>query len=49
MRATDHQQSGIFSYISAELRVSNDHPLCTIKLMADSVLRPRAGARLAMW
>jgi hypothetical protein len=39
MRGTDHQQSGMFSYISAEQRVPSDHPLRTIRLMVDGVLR----------
>jgi hypothetical protein len=29
----------MFSYISAEQRVSNHHPLRTIRLMVDGVLR----------
>jgi len=37
MRGTDDQQT--FSYISAEQRMSNDHPLRTIRLMVDGVLR----------
>ena len=39
MRGTDYQQSGMFSYISAERRASNDHRLRTIRLMVDGVLR----------
>jgi hypothetical protein len=35
MRRTDHQQCGMFSYVSAEQRVSNDHPLSTVPLLVD--------------
>ena len=38
MRGTDHQQSGMFSYISAERRVPKDHPLRPIRAMADAAL-----------
>ena len=39
MRGTDHQQSGMFSYISAERRVPKDHPLRAIRVMADAALK----------
>src|SRR3989442_12168302 len=39
MRGTDHQQSGMFSYISAERRVATDHPLRAIRAMVDVGLR----------
>ena len=39
MRGTDHQQSGMFSYISAERRVAEDHPLRAIRTMVDVALR----------
>ncbi len=39
MRGTDHQQSGMFSYISAERRVPQDHPLRPIRAMADVALK----------
>src|SRR5271155_2391497 len=38
MRGADHQQSGMFSYISAERRVPNDHPLRAIRAMVDVAL-----------
>jgi transposase len=38
MRGVDHQQSGMFSYISAEKRVPEDHPLRAIRAMADVAL-----------
>ena len=44
MRGSDHQQSGIFSYISAEQRVPKDHPLRAIRAMVDAALR-RMGAQ----
>ena len=37
MRETDHQQSSMFSYISAERRVPKD-PLRPIRAMADAAL-----------
>ena len=39
MRGADHQQSGMFSYISAERRVPQDHPLRAIRAMVDVALR----------
>ena len=39
MRGTDHQQSSMFSYISAEQRVPKDHPLRAIRVMADRALK----------
>jgi transposase len=39
MRGTDHQQSSMFSYISAERRVARDHPLRSIRIMADAALK----------
>jgi len=38
MRGADHQQSGMFSYISAEKRVPEDHPLRAIRAMVDVAL-----------
>ncbi|MFZ0887541.1 MAG: IS5 family transposase [Candidatus Binataceae bacterium] len=38
MRGTDRQQSAMFSYISAEQRVPQDHPLRAIRAMADVAL-----------
>jgi transposase len=38
MRGTDHQQSSMFSYISAEQRVPKDHPLRMIRAMTDAAL-----------
>src|SRR5216684_819869 len=39
MRGTDKQQSGMFSYISAERRVATDHPLRAIRAMVEVALR----------
>src|ERR1700694_4970707 len=38
MRGTDHQQSWMFSYISAERRGPADHPLRALRVMADAAL-----------
>jgi len=39
MRGTDHEQSGMFGYISAERRVPKDHPLRPIRVMVDAALK----------
>jgi transposase len=39
MRGDDEQQLGVFSYISPEQRVPNDHPLRPLRAMADEALR----------
>src|SRR6266403_6252312 len=44
MRGADQQQSGMFSYISAERRVPKDHPLRTVRVMVDAALK-ELGAR----
>jgi transposase len=38
MRGADQQQNHIFSYLSPEARVRNDHPLRAIRTMVDEVL-----------
>jgi hypothetical protein len=38
MRGMDHQQSTMFSYISAERRVPKDHPLRAVRAMVDAAL-----------
>jgi len=38
MRGDDRQQSGMFSYISPETRVPQDHPLRAIRTMVDAAL-----------
>ena len=39
MRGEDQQQSQIFSYLSPEKRVRQDHPLRAVRAMVDEVLR----------
>jgi transposase len=39
MRGNDHQQADMYSYLSPEERVRADHPLRTIRTMADAALR----------
>src|SRR5438876_9073515 len=39
MRGRDKQQGGMFSYISAERRVPEDHPLRAIRAMVEVALR----------
>ena len=38
MRGMDHQQSTMFSYISAERRVPKDHPLRAVRVTVDAAL-----------
>ena len=38
MRRADHQQSSMFSYISAEQRVPRDHPLRAMRAMTDAAV-----------
>jgi len=38
MRGVDHQQADMYSYLSPEARVRADHPLRTIRAMADQAL-----------
>jgi hypothetical protein len=39
MRGDDRQPDALFSYVSAEQRVSEDHPLRAIRRLVDDVLR----------
>jgi transposase len=39
MRGDDHQPDAMFSYVSAEQRVPQDHPLRAIRAVVDDVLR----------
>jgi transposase len=39
MRGIDREQSGMFSYISAERRVPRDHPLRPLRAMVDAALQ----------
>jgi hypothetical protein len=50
MRGDDHQPDAMFSYVSAEQRVPQDHPLRAIRALVDDVLRDMShgvGARAA--
>lgn len=38
MRGDDRQQAAMFSYISPEARVPQDHPLRAIRMLVDAVL-----------
>ena len=39
MRGDDEQQLGVFSYVSPEQRVPQEHPLRPVRAMADEALR----------
>src|SRR5271157_5816561 len=39
MRGNDREQDGMFSYVSMEARIPEDHPLRAVKRMADEALR----------
>jgi transposase len=39
MRGKDEQQLDVFSYVSPEQRVPQDHPLCSLRAMTDEALR----------
>ncbi len=39
MRGGDQQHSGMFSYVSLEERVPQDHPLRAIRKLVDEILR----------
>ena len=39
MRGDDQQQAGMFSYVSLEDRVPQDHPLRAIRKSVDEILR----------
>jgi transposase len=51
MRGADYEQSGMFSYVSPEKRVPGDHPIRTIRRMADEALAglSRRFTRLYAW
>jgi transposase len=42
MRGDDQQQSGMFSYVSLEERVAQEHPLRAIRKLVDEILRAMA-------
>ena len=39
MRGTDHRQDGMFSDVSLEARVPQDHPLRPVRKMVDDALK----------
>ena len=39
MRGDDKQQLDVFSYVSPEQRIPQDHPLRPVRVMADEALR----------
>ena len=49
MRGADDQQNHIFSYLSPEERVRNDHPLRAIRAMVDEALSQLSGQLDAMY
>jgi transposase len=49
MRGDDQQQSGMFSYVSLEERVPQDHPLRAIRKTVDEILRAMAKEFDAMY
>jgi transposase len=38
MRGIDHQQADMFSYLSPEVRVRQDHPLRAVRAMSEEIL-----------
>src|ERR1700740_857855 len=49
MRGVDHQQGGMFSYLSPETRVRQDHPLRAIRNVVDEVLGQLSRLLAAMY
>jgi transposase len=49
MRGLDHQQGGMFSYLSPEERVRPDHPLRTIRRAVDEILGELSPLFVAMY
>ncbi len=49
MLGQDTQQSGMFSYLSAEERVPLDHPLRPVRAMVDTALREMSSSFDAMY
>ncbi|MBD3617852.1 MAG: IS5 family transposase [Chromatiales bacterium] len=49
MRGTDLQQAGLFSYVSAEARIPQSHPLRPIRAMVDTALKGLTGRFEAMY
>jgi transposase len=49
MRGTDQQQATLFSYVSLEQRVPQDHPLRALRGMVDTALRGLASRLTALY
>jgi len=49
MRGTDHDQGDMFSYLSPEQRVRQDHPLRAVRAMTDEILKRMSGLFDAMY
>ena len=49
MRGTDNDQQAMFSYVSLESRVPEDHPLRTIRRMVDRILAGLSGELTSMY
>jgi transposase len=49
MRGNDHQQAGMYSYLSPEERVHKDHPLRIVRAMADEALKSMSKGFDAMY
>jgi transposase len=49
MRGSDHDQSAIFSYVSPEERIPEDHPLRAIREMSDQALRQLSSQFAALY
>ena len=49
MRGTDNNQQAMFSYVSLESRIPQDHPLRSIRRMVDQVLADLAEAFRGMY
>ena len=45
MRGVDQQQSGMFSYLAAEQRVPQSHPLRRLRTLVEPVLKERPTPR----
>src|SRR5437879_13782581 len=49
MRGEDHQQNAMFSYLSPEQRVPQDHPLRILRPLVDEVLKKLSLVFTAMY
>ena len=49
MRGKDEQQSGMYSYVSAEERIPQTHPLRRVRMMMDLALKELSGELAKMY